>query len=341
MSGFQVMGFVQSVKTLYSLGNLNRVCINHISTRRTHHILSTNTGRHSFFPRSPIILHKKVSFATKCSAESKEGATSEDVKRQQERFSLAGKTAIVTGGHKGIGEAISLGIARAGGNVIVIDRSGPKDSGVPSKIEAVGGRHASVTADLSNEEEVSRAAKEAKEQAASWGGRIDILVNNAGLSKLAPLEEMGEDVWDMTMSLNLRAPMLLMREIAKGDNGMISHGTGSIINISSLAAQSFLDDHAAYATSKGALEMVTRYASVEWGPHGIRANAIAPTVVLTEMGREVWQDTKAGEDLKNRLPVRRFAEPEEVSDVVVFLCSDASGMITGATIPIDGGYSQT
>lgn len=260
---------------------------------------------------------------------------------QAGRFSLAGKTAVVTGGHRGIGEAISLGIARAGGDVIVIDRKGPSGSKVPSGIEAEGRRHAAIKADLSDPDEVLRAAKEAKGVAAEWGTRVDTLVNNAGIALLDDLGKLGMDMWEPTMAVNLRAPMIMARELATGDDGMVANGGGVIVNVTSVAGQVPIDLHGAYCASKAGLDMLTRSMTLEWAPHGVRADAVAPTVVLTDMGAKIWGGTECGDEMLKKLPAGRFAEPHEISDVVIFLCSDAAAMIHGQTIPIDGGFTAT
>lgn len=258
---------------------------------------------------------------------------------QLRRFLMTGKTAVVTGGHRGIGQAISMGIALAGGNVIVIDRSGPKGTSVPEEIRLAGQKHGAVQANLNDKEEVVRAANEAKQIAAQWGTRIDVLVNNAAVARLSPIESVVVDEWDDTMNVNVRAPMLLARELVNGPDGMLANGGGVIVNVSSVAGQAALPRHSAYSASKAALEMLTKTMTSEWASRGIRANTVSPTVVLTAMGRAVWQDTQEGEDMVKRLPVGRFAESNEISDVILFLCSDASAMIHGAIIPIDGGYA--
>lgn len=259
--------------------------------------------------------------------------------RQAQRFSLTGRIAVVTGGHRGIGRDISLGIAYAGGDVIVVDRNGPCKSDVPSLIEAVGRRHASIRADLGCVNDVLQAAKMAKTMAEGWGGRVDTLVNNAAISELDNLERMETEMWDSTMAVNLRAPMLFAREFAAGKDGMLAKGGGVIVNVTSVAARTGIPEHSAYSSSKAGLEMLTRSMATEWASQGIRANVVAPTVVFTSMGRAVWQGNERGREMIKRLPAGRFAEPEEISDVVVFLCSDAAAMIHGTIIPVDGGHS--
>lgn len=257
---------------------------------------------------------------------------STELEKQQGRFSLSGKVAVVTGGHRGIGRDISLGIGRAGGDVIVIDRKGCGDSDVPSELRSLGRRYWSFTADLGDESSLRAAAACAKAAA----GQVDILVNNAGIGHVVSLAEESSSKWDEIMRVNLRAPFLLSQIFATGENGMLERGAGAIVNISSVAGSKALEGHAAYAASKAGLDMLTKVMTVEWGGRGVRANAVAPTVVLTEMGRGAWSGAK-GEAMKGRIPGGRFAEGWEVADAVVFLASAAAAMVNGETVGVDGG----
>lgn len=252
---------------------------------------------------------------------------------------LEGKTAVVTGGHRGIGEAISKTMALAGANIIVIDRKGVMDSTVPKEVKAAGKKHASIQADLNDLEATLRAAREAKEIANEWGTRVNVLVNNAGIALLGWLAEQDNEKWEETFNVNVRAPMVLARELVNGDDGMLAHSDGAIVNITSVAAKSGHHVHTAYCASKAALESVTRNMASEWASKGVRANAVAPTVVLTDMGRAIWDGTPEGKEMVKRLATLRFAEMQEIADVVTFMCSPAASMIHGARIPVDGGFS--
>lgn len=246
--------------------------------------------------------------------------------------SLKGKTAVVTGGHRGVGAAISVALAKAGANIIVIDRSGPGGSEVPAQLDAAKVRHWSVTTDLSDAAQTINAAQTASELA-----DVDILVNNAGVAMLSPLVDMPLEKWDTTMAVNARAPFLLTQTLARG---MIERGRGgAIVNVSSVASTCALSEHASYCASKGALDMLTRVMSLELGAYGIRVNSVAPTVVLTEMGRKTWSDPAKQAPVLARIPRGSFAQPEEVASVVVFLVSDAATMVNGQILPIDGGFT--
>lgn len=252
---------------------------------------------------------------------------------QQQRFSLQGKTAVITGGHRGIGAAITLGVARAGADVIIIDKAGAQKSTIPAQLQMLGVKYNALQGDLQHAEEVERIA----EQALSIGP-IDILINNAGIARTAPLEELTVEGWDESMAVNLRTPFLLAQHFANGPSGMLQRGKGVIVNISSAAAEAALQDHAAYSASKAGLNLLTATMTKEWASRGIRANAILPTVVLTEMGRTSWSSAQKSGPMLSRIPAGRFAEPHEVADVVVFLASDAAAMVHGVTLAVDGGF---
>jgi NAD(P)-dependent dehydrogenase (short-subunit alcohol dehydrogenase family) len=257
------------------------------------------------------------------------------------RRSLAGRVALVTGGHRGIGAAISVGLASAGADIVILDRSGPGESPVPEAVTALGRKSWTVQADLADETSLRGAVTRAFELVSP--GTIDILVNNAGVAHLAPLESLSAVDWDKTMSVNVRAAFLLSQMVANGcgigQRGMLARRRGAIVNVSSAAGSAALLEHVAYCSSKAALDMLTRCLTLEFGGRGIRANGVGPTVVLTEMGIANWSDPGKRDKMLARIPAGRFAEPHEVADAVVFLASDAAAMIHGQTLAVDGGYS--
>jgi NAD(P)-dependent dehydrogenase (short-subunit alcohol dehydrogenase family) len=254
--------------------------------------------------------------------------------------SLEGRVALVTGGHRGIGGAISVALASLGAHIVVIDRSGALGSDVPARVRALGRSLWSVTADLAEEASIRAAVKQAQD-ASSSVGVISILVNNAGIADLAPLEDLTMATWDRTMDVNVRAALLISQLLCSGENGgMLGRpGGGTIVNVSSAAGSSALTKHGAYCASKAALEMLTRCMAKEWSGRGVRVNAVAPTVVMTTMGEKAWGAPEKSGPMVARIPAGRFAKVHEVSDVVAFLCSDAAAMIHGQTIAVDGGYS--
>jgi NAD(P)-dependent dehydrogenase (short-subunit alcohol dehydrogenase family) len=166
-------------------------------------------------------------------------------------------------------------------------------------------------------------------------GRIDILVNNAGIAILGNAENLSERDWDKTMNLNLKVPFLLSQLVGRE---MIQSGGGKIINIASQMGIVAAERHLAYCVSKAGLIAMTKVLALEWAKFNIRVNAIAPTVVFTEMAQKAWSG-EAEEAMKGKIPLGRFVFPEEVAVTALFLASDASSMITGETIVIDGGYT--
>lgn len=242
---------------------------------------------------------------------------------------LLNLTAVVTGGHRGLGAAISEALGAAGANVLVIDRSGVGESKIPDTLKRSGVRHWSVCAELADSASVLTAAAEVRRLVPD--SRVDILVNNAGVALLNTLDELDVQQLDTTYAVNVRAPIMLAQALKPR----------TIVNVSSVASSRALNEHAAYCASKAAIDMITRVMALEWGPRGVRANAVAPTVVMTEMGRRVWSSPEKGGPMLARIPQGRFAEPEDVARAVVYLASDAADMINGQVLPVDGGFTVT
>jgi len=247
-------------------------------------------------------------------------------------FSLAGKTALVTGASKGIGQHVALTLAHAGADVILTARDLPGLESTAESIRAMGRKAEVITAEMADPAEIHALA----EQALYGGRKIHILVNNAGLSFPEPAAETTLEHWDLTLNVNLRAPFLLSQLIGKR---MMEQGGGKIINISSQAGLVAISDHAAYCASKAALILLTKVLAVEWGPHNIQVNAVAPTVILTPMAEKAWADETKRKAMLAKIPLGRFGKPVDVSGAVLFLASPASDLITGEILAIDGGYT--
>lgn len=249
-----------------------------------------------------------------------------------ERFSVTGKKALVTGGSKGIGAVAATVLAEAGADVAIVgrDRAGLADTA--SRVRAEGRQCLIVEADLQD----AGQARQAAEEALAGFGVVDILVNNAGIARIDSLVDMGQADWDETLAVNLTAPFVVAQVLVPK---MMEQGSGKIINVSSQAGVIALDGHGAYAASKGGLNMLTKVMAAEWGPHNIQCNAVAPTVILTPMGTQVWGDPAKSEPMLAKIPLRRFGQPVEVADLILFLASPASDLITGETVLIDGGYT--
>jgi NAD(P)-dependent dehydrogenase (short-subunit alcohol dehydrogenase family) len=240
---------------------------------------------------------------------------------------LSGRTAVITGGASGIGWAIAQTFAAAGARVAIADLN---TDGAAERATTLGEPATAYSLDVTDPESVTAMVH----AVIADHGRIDVLVNSAGIGPLAPAEELGLDVWDPTLAINLRGTFLVAQAVGRQ---MLSHGSGSIINLASQAASAALDQHAAYCASKAGVLGLTRVLALEWGGRGVRTNAISPTVVMTELGRYGWAGEK-GEAFKKLIPTGRFAEPEEIAAAALFLASDDSLMINGIDLPVDGGF---
>lgn len=243
-------------------------------------------------------------------------------------FSLEGKTAVITGGAAGIGYETARFFAKKGVNLILADLNPKVDEIAKELAPGAVGLAGDVTDGVYRQSVVDQGVKAF--------GQIDILVNCAGIVALDQAELISEADWDRTMSINLKASFMMAQLLGKY---FIDHKVnGSIVNLASQAGVIALERHVAYCAAKGGIIAMTKVMALEWGKYGIRVNAVAPTVVLTELGHKAW-DGPEGEAFKKEMPSERFAEPDEVAGVIAFLCSNAAGMITGHDLLIDGGYT--
>jgi D-threitol dehydrogenase (NAD+) len=242
-------------------------------------------------------------------------------------FSLAGKVAVVTGGASGIGSAIVDAYATKGATVVVLDKG--VDAAQHKVSEGIAA--AAIACDVTIEQSVVDAVSAVNAQF----GHIDVLVNSAGIAVTAPAAELTVDAWDLTMAINLRGAFLVSQQVGRV---MLAQGGGTVISLASQAATIALPGHVAYCASKFGLVGLTKVLALEWAGRGVTANTISPTVVMTPLAKEVW-DNPEGEALKAQIPTQRFAEPEEIAAVAVFLASDAAKMINGVDLLVDGGYT--
>ncbi|MFD4539132.1 SDR family NAD(P)-dependent oxidoreductase [Streptomyces bauhiniae] len=235
---------------------------------------------------------------------------------------LTGKTALITGSTTGIGRATAVLLAARGVSVVVTGRDTPRGADVVKQIEADGGTARYVAADLTKEEDLTRLASEA--------GEVDILVNNAATASFGPSADITTEQYDAMLAGNVRALYVLTAALAPK---MAARGGGSVINISSGAAVLGDAGNAVYAATKGAVNSLTRAWAAEYGPAGVRVNAVAPGPVYTSAPKEYL-------DMYIPLiPLRRVAQPEDVAEVVGFLVSPGGSYINGAVIPVDGGLT--
>ena len=249
-------------------------------------------------------------------------------------FDLTGKVAIVTGGGRGIGRAIALGLAGAGATVVIAGRTVEQLDAVAKEIAALGGRALPVVTDLTVSDQIERLV----EETAKKFDRIDILVNNAARSFLRSLLELREDGWDKVFDTNVKAAWLLSRSVARV---MIEQKGGRIINITTVGAEKAELGMAAYGCSKAALKMLTRCMAREWAPFGILVNAVGPGLTRTDFSKPIWSNPDIAKHVESLLPMGRLAEPEEIVGSVLFLASDLANYITGHSIYVDGGFLTT
>ncbi len=243
-------------------------------------------------------------------------------------FGLGGKVALITGGASGIGAAVAGVFVAKGASVAVVDLDRAAADATAARLgDPCGG----FTCDVSDPASVKAAVEAVLEEY----GQIDVLVNCAGIAILAPAEDLTAEAFDKTMAVNVRGTFLVCQEVGRH---MLVTGKGKIVNLASQAATVALDEHVAYCASKFAVVGMTKVLASEWAGRGITVNTVSPTVVLTDLGRKAWAGPK-GNAHKAQIPTGRFALPDEIAAAVLFLSSDASDMINGADLLVDGGYT--
>ncbi len=246
---------------------------------------------------------------------------------------LTGKVALVTGGSRGIGRAIALGMADAGAQVVVASRKQTGVDAVADEIRSRGGTALPVAAHVGEEQAIEGLVK----QSLDAFGHIDILVNNAATNPhFGPLLDATPALWDKIMQVNLRGVFLLCRKVVPG---MRERGGGSIINIVSIEALQPSKMIGVYSVSKAALLLLTRALAQELGPSGIRVNALAPGLIRTDFSSALWQSPMIADAVVSRTPMARLGEPEDIVGAALFLASSDSAYVNGAVITIDGGLT--
>ena len=241
-----------------------------------------------------------------------------------------GRAALVTGGSRGIGRAVSTQLAREGACVVVNYRAAAGEAeAVVDEIAAAGGRAVSCQADVTDEADVRRLVRATVRRF----GRLDLLVANAGTVRDQLLGAMTLEHWETVIATNLRGPFLCAREALPF---MMRQRSGSIVCLTSIAADRAGRGHGNYVAAKGGLNSLVRSLAVELAPKGIRVNAVSPGVIVTGMSERVRE--LAGEEILGRIPLGRYGEPEEVARAVCFLASDDAGYITGEVLQVTGGF---
>jgi NAD(P)-dependent dehydrogenase (short-subunit alcohol dehydrogenase family) len=240
------------------------------------------------------------------------------------------RTAVVTGAAQGLGLVSARYLAEAGFRVVLTDIQ-PLDP-ILAEFAAAGHSASGLSGDISSEEFVAALAAHTQEV----GGGADVLVNNAGISQICPAEDTSLDQWQRVMAINLQGPFLTCRAFGQQ---MLARGSGSIVNVASIAGISGVIHRSAYNASKHGLVGLTRTLAGEWGGRGVRVNAVCPGWIKTEMDeRDMGSGAYTDADIVNRVPMARFARPEDVAAAILFLASDAS-FVNGVALPVDGGWT--
>jgi len=245
-------------------------------------------------------------------------------------FSLRSKVAIVTGGSKGLGRAMAIGLGDAGAQVVVVSRSKNLIEEASNEIIKKGGKAIPVPADVTKVEDIEQMAK----TVADKFGKIDILINNAGIAPMNKALNISIEEWDSVIETNLKSVFLMARIVGER---MIQQKKGKIINISSVLGKMASNTALHYCASKAGIIQMTKALALEWAGFGINVNCIAPGFFETEMIKE--HDETQRKFLMFKIPFKRTGKPEEIVGTVIFLASEASDYITGETIFVDGGYS--
>ena len=247
---------------------------------------------------------------------------------------LKGKVAIITGARRGMGRSHAITLAKAGAKIVVADISLKDCEIVVDEIKKMKGEAMAVKCDVTKKEEVDNMVKAAVKK---WE-KVDILVNNAGICQFKPFLELTEEEWDRTIDINLKGYFLCAQAAAKE---MVKQKSGVIVNIASIAMGQVgvgFPTLAHYSASKGGIVAMTETLALELAPYNIRVNAIAPGAIDTPMVESTKADPKTMEATLSRIPLHRMGKSEEVSNLVLFLASDASSYMTGSTVVIDGGW---
>lgn len=247
-------------------------------------------------------------------------------------FSLEGQVALVTGAARGIGRACALALAGAGADLVLGLHDRNNDGELAAEIEALGRRVLPLQMDMARPAEIG----DGVEKAAGWRGRLDVLVNNVGIGPPNRAEDVSEADFDLTVAVNLKGTFFASQAAARA---MIPRRTGRIINMSSQAGFVALPAESVYCMTKAAIAHLTKCLALEWAPHNINVNAVAPTFIRTPGTRKWLDDDDFRNSVVSRIPLGRIGEPSDVAGVVLFLASGAASLMTGTTLLVDGGWT--
>ncbi len=246
-------------------------------------------------------------------------------------FGLAGKTALITGGTRGIGRATAEAMAKAGAQVVVSSRKADACAEAAAALESLGGRAVGIPCNVSHADQIEALVS----GALGAFGQIDILVCNAAVNPyMGPLKDIDEDAYDKILTTNVKNVLKLCNLVIPG---MAARRDGAVVIVSSIAATKGSRTLGAYAISKAADVQLARNLAIEWGPDNVRVNAVLPGLVKTDMARALWDNPETAEKALEGYPIGRFGEPEDLAGAILFLASPAASWITGQALPVDGG----
>jgi NAD(P)-dependent dehydrogenase (short-subunit alcohol dehydrogenase family) len=248
-------------------------------------------------------------------------------------LSLSGKIALVTGSGSGIGRMSAIQLAQIGAELVLLGRDEKKLYETSIEITKSSGKCRYYSVDLTKTNEISNSIQKIRKEC----GEIDILVNSAGVNIPQKAEEVTIEAWNTIMDTNVKGLFFCCQAV--GRYSMIPRKQGVIVNISSQAGKVALPLRAAYCSSKGAVDQLTRVLALEWAKYGVRVNAVAPTFVETPFTKKMLADQDFKNSVMNKIPLKRLATPLDVANAVCFLTTNQSSMITGAIIPVDGGWT--
>jgi glucose 1-dehydrogenase len=253
-------------------------------------------------------------------------------REQHDWLDLSRRVAVVTGAGSGIGAAIADNFAKAGAKVAVIDRDGEAAANVAARLAAAGGAAIAFTCDVTREDAVRAVAAEITARF----GASDILVNNAGILRPGPLETVSIEAWNAVLAVNLTGYLIAAQAFGPD---MVKGGRGSIIHIASIAGTNTQPRSGAYSASKAGVLQLSKQLALEWGPRGVRSNAILPGLIRTPLSAAFYENKEFEEKRKAMIPTRRIGEPDDIAQAALFLASDRAGYVNGAEILVDGGLN--
>ena len=247
-------------------------------------------------------------------------------------FDLTGRVAIMTGAGRGLGRTMALALAAAGADLALASRTAPELESLAAEVEQLGRRAVAVPTDVTSPEACEALVAATVERL----GRVDILVNNAGMNVRKPVLEFTPEEFDQVLAVNLKG---YFNGAQAAGRRFVAQGSGKVINVSSILGSVALANQAAYASSKGAIDQLTKVLALEWASAGVQVNSLGPTYFETELTRPLYEDPERKAFIEDRTPMGRWGQPHELAGAVIFLASDASDFVTGQTLLVDGGWT--